>query len=164
MKNEIFLILFLSAIISCDDKSCDDVVCGVNQNCFKGNCLCINGYEGQDCQDLAADKYIGDFNISQSCSQGSGTFVTFGSVQTDGSPVNELLFYNFLGLGQTAYAYIGTDQSGNGNYIQFPTQNLGAAEIAGEGYYQDYGGSGRISIDIQLTLNNQLSYCNYTYY
>lgn len=165
MKNIIKLFLVMALFSACDNKSCDDVLCGTNQICNRGFCVCLDGYEGTDCQTLASQKYVGNFNVSQSCSQGNGgNFVSFGTVQADGSPVNELLFYNFLGTGQTAYAFIGTDQNGNGNYIRFPTQNLGAAEVVGEGYYQDFGGSGRFSIDVQLTISGQLSVCNYTYY
>ncbi len=158
------IIFFLFAIQSCDDKSCQDVVCGNNQTCNFGNCFCNDGYEGEYCDKFAYEKYVGNYNISKSCTQGQGQFVTFGVIQANGSPVNELLFFNFLNLGQTAYAYIGTDQSGKGNYLRFPSQNLGSAEIVGEGFYEDYNSIGRIRLEIQLTINNQLSKCTYTYY
>lgn len=165
MKNIIKLFLLFSLISACDNKSCEDVLCGPNQTCNKGFCYCLDGYEGSDCQDLASAKYIGNYNVSQSCSQGNGgNYVTFGTIQADGSPRNELLFYNFLGLGQTAIAYIGTDGSGKANYIRFPNQNLGATTIVGEGYYQEYGSTGRINIDIQISSLGQLSVCNYVYY
>ena len=165
MKNIIKLFLIFALFTACDNKKCDDVLCGTNQACNRGFCYCIDGYEGTDCQDVAANKYTGNYNVSQSCSQGNGgNYVSFGTIQASSGQVNELLFYNFLGIGQTAYAYIGTGANGQADYIRFPSQNLGGAQIVGEGYYQDYGGSGRISIDIQLTISGQLSVCNYVYY
>ncbi len=164
MKKIIAIFIVFLSLNACDTKSCEEIICGQNQVCNRGICACLNGYEGTNCEDLASDKYVGNFNISQSCQQGNGNFVSFGTIAKGTSQVNELLFFNFLGLGQTAYAYIATDQNGQGNYVQFPNQNLGASTIAGEGYYQDFGGSGRLSIDIQLTQNNQTSLCTYTYY
>lgn len=159
-------IFFTLLFNSCDDTSCDDVLCGVNQNCISGNCYCEDGYEGETCSDLSYEKYIGSYNISKSCELGDGGFgyTTFGNIQADGSPVNELLFFNFLGLGQTAYAYIATDQSGKGNYLRFPSQNLGSAEIVGEGFYEDYSSYGRLRLEIQLSSNTGISKCTYTYY
>lgn len=163
----IFSTLFLGTLInSCDDTSCDDVICGYNENCIGGNCYCADGYEGENCADFSYEKYIGSYNISKACEQGTGGYgyTTFGNIQADGSPVNELLFFNFLGLGQTAYAYIATDQTGNGNYLRFPSQNLGSAEIVGEGFYEDYSSYGRIRLEIQLSTNTELSKCTYIYY
>ena len=165
MKNflKVIIVLFVGLISSCDNKSCNDVVCGQNQFCKSGICYCNNGYEGATCADFSSEKYVGDYNISASC-QSNNPGVSFGSIQADGSPVNELLFFNFLGLGQTAYAYIQTDQSGKGNYLRFPEQNLGASQIVGEGFYEDYNSYGRIRLEIQLTQYNQTSVCTYTYY
>lgn len=169
MKKILFILssfIFASLINSCDDTSCNDVQCGLNENCISGNCYCIDGYEGENCADFAYEKYLGSYNISKSCEYGTGGFgfTTFGNIQADGSPINELLFFNFLGLGQTAKAYIATDQTGKGNYLRFPSQNLGSAEIVGEGFYEDYNNYGRIRLDIQLTTNQDISKCTYTYY
>lgn len=161
---QLTIILFIGILTSCDNKSCDDVVCPQNQACKSGVCYCEDGLEGATCQDYSAEKYIGNYNISVSCQQGSNFGVSFGSIQADGSPLNELLFFNFLGLGQTAYAYIFTDQSGKGNYLRFPEQNLGASQIVGEGYFEEYNSYGKIRLEIQLTQNNQMSLCTYTYY
>ena len=90
----ISFILLLFAFHSCDDKSCQDVVCGYNQTCNSGNCYCNDGYEGDNCDEFAYEKYVGDYNISKSCTQGQGQFVAFGVVQANGSPVNELLFWS----------------------------------------------------------------------
>lgn len=158
------MVLFIGTISSCDDKSCNDVSCPQNQFCKSGLCYCNDGYEGSTCQDLSYEKYVGDYNISVTCQQGNNYGASLGSIYADGSPVNELLFFNFLGLGQTAYAYIYTDQSGKGNYLKFPEQNLGSAQIVGEGFYEDYNSYGRIRLDIQLTQFNQTSICTYTYY
>ena len=169
MRNDFLKILIFSFSLllfnSCDDKSCEEIICGFNEICQGGICICENGYEGANCDEFSSEKYRGQYGITQSCSQGTGTFVGgIGTIEADGNPVNELLFFNFLNLGQTAYAYIATDQSGKGNYLRFPSQNLGSSQIVGEGYYEDFGTQGRIRIDIQLTYNGQLSNCSYTYY
>ena len=158
------IIFFIGLTSSCDDKSCDDVICGQNQFCKSGICYCADGYEGTNCADFSAEKYLGNYNISVTCQQGNNYGVSFGTIQADGYPVNELLFFNFLGLGQTATAYIYTDPAGKGNYLRFPDQNLGGSQIVGEGYYEDYNSYGRIRLEIQLTQNNQMSACTYTYY
>lgn len=169
MKKYLSLILFIftiSIFSSCDNKSCQEVVCPQNQFCVGGNCVCKDGFEGDNCTVIAAEKYVGDYNISKACQQGNGPFdiYSFGSIQTDSDPLNELLFFNFLGTGLTAYAYIATDVNGRGNYLRFPSQTLGATEIVGEGFYEEYSSYGRLRVELQITSNNQLSNCTYTFY
>lgn len=162
----LYLLGFVIALSACDTKNCTEVICGNNQICKQGTCFCKDGYEGNTCEDIAAEKYVGNYNISKTCTHGQGALATFGTVFTDGNPLNELMFTNFLGLGNTAYAFIGTDQNGKGNYLRFPQQNLGgsATQISGEGYYIETGAGKRFSIDIQLVYNGQSSLCTYTYY
>jgi hypothetical protein len=52
MKNHIFLkfnlfyaFIALLMVTSCNRNKCDEVVCGINEDCLRGVCLCRDGYE-----------------------------------------------------------------------------------------------------------------------
>lgn len=63
MKNIIqfsFLAITLF-MFSCSD-ACDDVDCGANGSCDDGICICVDGYEGTNCETEIRTKYLGTYN------------------------------------------------------------------------------------------------------
>ena len=57
-----YLILFFflfAAAISCKDK-CKDVIC-FNGYCEKGECICFDGYSGENCKIKESDKFAGNY-------------------------------------------------------------------------------------------------------
>jgi hypothetical protein len=158
-------ILFLFFIAGCDRNQCEDIICPINQECNRGQCFCINGYEGVNCQDLAYLKYIGSYNVSESCQGGPPFGIFSGTIAVTGNAINQLIFLNFLNSGQNAFAYIGTDANNNANYLRIPSQNLGgsAFTVAGEGTYLDFGGFNRIQLDLQITQAGTARFCTITY-
>lgn len=150
---------------NCDKNACEDIVCPVNQQCVRGQCFCIDGYEGANCAELAYLKYVGTYNVSESC-QGGPPFGMFtGTIAASGFVINELLLLNFLNSGQNAVAYIGTDANNQANYIRIPNQNLGgsAFTIAGEGSFLDFGGFNRIQLEVQVTQAGIARFCTIIY-
>lgn len=165
LKHFIIVLLPFSLLIGCDINNCEDNPCGFNQVCNRGTCLCLDGYEGADCLTEAYPKYQGSYNISESCQMGSGHNVFFGTISASVSPINEIIFFNFLNSGQNAVAYIGTDPNNQANYIRIPNQNLGGSgfNVVGEGFYEDFGGLERIRLEIQSTENGQVKVCTLFY-
>jgi hypothetical protein len=172
MKNIPFLKFYSLLVISglffltnCDRNRCEDIICPINQQCTRGACFCIDGYEGENCEQEAYLKYIGSYNVSESCQGGPPFGIFSGTITITGSAINELVFLNFLNSGQNAYAYIGTDANNNANYLRIPNQNLGgsAFTVAGEGTYLDFGGFARIQLDLQITQAGVARFCTITY-
>lgn len=159
------VVFFLFFIASCDKNRCEDVICPINQECTRGQCFCISGYEGVNCLEEAYLKYIGSYNISENCQGGPPFGIFSGTIAVTGNAINELIFLNFLNSGQNAFAYIGTDANNQANYLRIPTQSLGgsAFTVAGEGTYLDFGGFNRIQLELQITQAGTARFCTITY-
>jgi hypothetical protein len=161
----VFLTMSLFFLTNCDRNRCDDILCPMNQQCIRGACFCIDGFEGENCMEQAYLKYIGTYNVSESCQGGPPFGIFSGTIIASGNAINELIFLNFLNSGQNAFAYIGTDANNNANYLRIPNQNLGgsAFTVAGEGTYMDFGGFSRIQLDLQITQAGVARFCTITY-
>ena len=156
----LFCAIALLGIQSCNQ--CEDVICPARSQCISGNCFCQDGYEGADCNTLAVNKYIGNYQVSPSCQQGFA-ITHFSSIYDNSIYVNGFFIGNFLGSGIPVEAFIGTDANNQGNLIVIPEQNLGAiAVLGGEGFYDSF--NGRIIITVQYVQNGQGSICTFTYF
>jgi hypothetical protein len=62
-----FLLISLVAISSCSRDSCKHVTCPSNLECSHGACVCPDGYEGANCDTLSYKKFIGNYQVSESC-------------------------------------------------------------------------------------------------
>lgn len=56
--NLFYAFLALLLVTSCNRNKCDDVVCSVNENCLRGQCLCIDGYESLNGNDYEVGNQI----------------------------------------------------------------------------------------------------------
>jgi len=52
---------------SCTRDHCNNVACLNGGSCDGGNCTCPAGYEGLRCETYSRDKYVGNYNGSDSC-------------------------------------------------------------------------------------------------
>ena len=160
--------VLLLAITGCETKSCKNTICGVNQVCNNGVCYCRDGYEGTDCSQLSATKFITkngttsyQWTVSENCQNGGGGSTYYTSFQQPGSNVSELAF-NFLGQYQVT-GYVRGTADGSGNTIEVPSQQLGGSgSIYGMGTYDNY--NKRITINFEYSLNGQNKACTHTFY
>ncbi len=89
MKNKLFKILGVVAIgmfsfSSCETDACKDVECGANGTCVDGDCICDTGFEGNNCETLVRAKYLGTFNVAETCSQSTDQYaVTIAAGSSD---------------------------------------------------------------------------------
>jgi hypothetical protein len=66
MKNFIlfgFLTCLVSINFSCKDEPCDGVTCQHDGVCNDGTCTCSGCYEGEFCEILQRDKFIGSYAV-----------------------------------------------------------------------------------------------------
>jgi hypothetical protein len=173
MKSILYFLLFLAVIIhvsSCS-RDCSKTVCGYNQVCTNGNCFCVNGYEGDSCNKLAAPKYTGRtwYPQGSACANISGGA---GSVyfQSSSTSASRIVVY---GIGsQPIDLQITSTANKTGNYIQISPDDQtfnGTYTVSGHGeyigtvngtgtssskivFYLTLSSSGAASQDCQVTL------------
>lgn len=100
MKNFINLCLLVSALLlaSCESNPCKDVVCGTSGTCAEGTCTCDKGYEMDDnkqCNVAMRDKFVGNYNLSETCSTGSDQYSVSIATSSQGiMKINITSLYN----------------------------------------------------------------------
>ena len=153
------IILTLLFVASCDDKSCDNVNCNnsANSECVNGRCQCIQGFEGEFCDEYSYMKYIGNYQASSNCRSTTQGNVTnpHNPYISQGNRIDQLLINGFEGQ-YTVEAYI------NGNYITIPEQNIfGSISITGNGQF--FPDSRRITFDYEIIQGSNFQSCSATY-
>jgi hypothetical protein len=171
MINQMAKILLAAALLitisACERKSCQNVACPVGQNCNNGNCYCIDGYEGTNCNTPSYEKYVDNYrnwNVTESCYSSSPNFPSYTAFFShNSSNPSELEINNMLGGQCTIYAYIRTDGTNQGNIIEINQQNCGAYTVSGQGIYDpNYR---RITFNLTYGYSNGGSYqCTHTFY
>lgn len=113
------------------------------------------------CTEFETDKYLGNYNVSESCQLTFGHGYTFGTINPGFGSNNEIVFTNFINSGQNMVAYIDC----TGDYFRIPNQQLGgsALTVEGEGYYYNTGGFVQLQFSIQIFEFGQSDRCDYIY-
>jgi hypothetical protein len=162
----LIVFVFMVSIWGCEKRNCNNVVCPVGQACNNGQCYCADGYEGTDCNTLAAEKYVaGNRNwfVSESCYGGNNNFASYNAFfQQYSSNPSELEIVNLLGGNCSATAYIRTDQSNQGNIIEIPSQSCNGIQLSGQGTY--YASNNNIVFQLTYTFNGASYDCTHTFY
>lgn len=166
MKNLkiVFTALWLTTIAACSSNKCKDVSCGFNQVCLQGNCVCVDGYEGPNCDVPSAPKYQGSWIAYEVCSSGSsnGAYSPFIQSSLNNRP-GELVISGFLNQ-FSIIAYIRGDVDKTGNFIEIPEQQLGGGgSIYGQGLYQSNTSPARITLNLEYSLNFENKACTHTF-
>lgn len=162
MGRLLILSFFISAIAllsgSCDKRSCENVTCGFRQTCINGECVCPNGYEGDNCEVRSRDKMLGIYNVFTSCTvQGAACGNVLGTYTVqirEGSGIEYIQLQNIVNNSLTAEAQI------RENYIRISNQNIGATQIEGEGNF--FESSNRIELEYSLVVSGSSCLCNAT--
>lgn len=87
-------IALLLSFTACDP--CEDVNCQNGGTCNEGECLCISGYEGVDCETQTSLKYLGTHSATSECGTGPQAFTC--TVTQDPAAVDGIIFDNFSDL------------------------------------------------------------------
>lgn len=68
----LYLILFLliTAIFSSCTDPCKEKDCS-NGYCIEGDCFCLDGYSGENCEILESEKFVGNYSGKQICQEGT---------------------------------------------------------------------------------------------
>ncbi len=132
----------LYLVTSCNPDPCKDVICnngGIatasadNNDC---TCACPAGYEGEFCDDFVRDKYVGNYNGTETCD--SGTYsIAITAAAGSGSDL-ELTIGNLYDAGFFTIANV----TANGD-LEITNQAFGTGTISGSG---SINSSGVISI------------------
>src|SRR5688500_18577317 len=147
--------LFLLAAVctffsACDDKSCDDVVCPYqNSICISGDCTCAAGFEGTDCETETRQKYIGQYQVSESCTTSFGGLQNqqFSSSINSTSNPEIVTISNFSNRGIPVDATLASE-----TYIGIASQQTGAMNISGgEGLYEAFANRIRFEYNYSIS-------------
>ncbi|MDX2003161.1 MAG: hypothetical protein SFW35_12050 [Chitinophagales bacterium] len=145
----LFTLSFLFS--SCDD-ACSTSDCGPYKECFNGECLCPQGFEGDACDIYSYEKYIGTYQVSENCtSTVTPANPPYTIYVTPGNQVDRIVLNNMSNLGLAVEAVI------NGNFLQIPAQTIGAYTIEGSGEYNSY--TDRVTINFNVTQGSNYSGC-----
>jgi len=87
---------------------CHNVHCLNDGICNNGTCDCVGGYEGEYCATAMNEKFVGFYNVSETCV--SGYLGSYSNTITAGLTANKIIFSN---LGDWVYpANISVDVNG----------------------------------------------------
>lgn len=157
----IFVCALISALFfSCDNRSCENVVCqGVNTTCVEGDCYCLPGYEGDFCDELSYPKYVGSYQVSESCTTtfGGNIIQQFSSSINVGFEIDILTINNFANRGLPIDANIIS-----ANFLTINSQNAGSVQVSGgEGVYEVF--ANRIKFEYNYTAGSNFHQCTAIY-
>ena len=74
--------------LACTKDKCNNVACQNGGACNNGSCICLTGYEGNNCEILSRNKFITQFNGGDSCN-GTGNHPDYG-IQLLAVPANNI--------------------------------------------------------------------------
>jgi hypothetical protein len=159
MKNisgKLFGILAMSMALfltSCDP--CKDVDCGANGTCEEGVCNCDYGFEGTNCESHISAKFVGNFNLSETCSP-TGADAYQCSIIESSTDLLKLSFGNLYNASVSVIADIQT----NGTDFIIASQPLGSATISGTGTVNATGT--QVTVSYSVTLGGFTDQCTAT--
>ncbi|MBP7477444.1 MAG: hypothetical protein KA797_02885 [Chitinophagales bacterium] len=141
MKIYFFLLLaLLTLTYSCDRGSCGSVQCPQNMACYNGQCSCVPGFEGGNCDIVTAKKYTGIYKVFGNCI--AFDYISqINYIEQGPNAANEITITNFLNLGIDIKGFI------DGTSISIPSQFTTSYDISGSGFYNP----NNTQIDFKIT-------------
>src|SRR4051812_28730932 len=79
---------------SCNKDKCKDVTCQNGGTCSDGNCTCVTGYEGTNCETKSRDKFVGTYAGSEICSVGTDAYSITLAANSDALKLTYTNLYN----------------------------------------------------------------------
>ena len=147
----ISLVCMITLIGSCKEEPCETVACLNGGTCNEedGSCTCADGYEGEFCEELVIQKFLGTYSISYEGCFTTSPNHTVSIEQITGEPDK----VHILDLGDYACpdGEIRLEASISGSQIAIPSQTIDCGPIQytfeGEG---TFSGSG---LSLSFTVN-----------
>lgn len=132
------------------------MVCpGVNVTCREGNCYCLAGWEGDNCNEETRGKYIGSYQVIETCTTTAGGFPTSNRLTASITPtsrIDVITINNFTFTG----GYIDVNII-DATTLYILEQRTGAIEVSGgQGIYLPFNDG------IELKYNYKLSTTGYS--
>lgn len=93
----ITLLFFLTGYVACIKDKCGNTVCNNGGVCVDAACTCLRGYEGVNCENKWADKYTGDWQVTDVYSKDSNKHIYTLAV----SQLSALDSFTIYGLADT---------------------------------------------------------------
>lgn len=157
-----FSFILLISMAGCDNRSCEEVICGINSSCFQGRCFCADGYEGTDCSVMSAQKYIGNYQVIEDCDNVGPNFPSYFANIIPGQQPSRLFITGLFSMGIPAEAIIRTDGNNRGNILEINTQSVGALVFSGEGTFDEF--NNRLTVNFSYTFGGVPYNCRHTFY
>jgi hypothetical protein len=132
-----FVFISILTISSCERRNCTNVVCPANQACNSGQCYCMDGLEGVNCETPSYEKYLTLNNGAyENCNTTPPFFTNSVYITWNGNYTNQIQINGLMG--NSCYditAIIRTDNNNEGNLIEIPEQFCGGSSVSGQGTY-----------------------------
>lgn len=125
---------------------CKNVECQNGGECNNGACECPDAYEGNDCSELARDRFIGTWNMSQSCNSG---YEEYEVVMREGGALHEVLLRNVYGLNREILATVA------GSNLTVHEQTFDFVTVSGTGSHNGQS----ITLNLQFRVNDTVENC-----
>lgn len=130
---------------------CYEIECQNGGTCVDGLCDCPGAWEGLRCDTLARLKFMGAYNVTQTC--GTDTTLFSCLVSSTGNPIDEINFDNFSNLANQYGITELVTAKVTGDGLFFAPQTLSGsgntASISGSGAY----GDNKININFNVSVN-----------
>lgn len=136
-----------------------------SQVCVNNFCTCPNGFEGDSCQTYSLNKYIQpspNWNAYDAC----GNNPTYSVYITTNYPsYNSFFINNLFNSGTQVLAQIASAANNQGTYLSIPYQTAGALSFSGQGFYQQSGSLGKLTLNLDFIGGNGIEEnCTVTMY
>ena len=126
MMRHLILVLFVAffaTLQSCDN--CRNLDCLNGGECVDGRCECAEGYQGETCQQQERDKFLADFEATETCLFTNNPPPLQISAGDDISEINISGLYRYYSGTVTAVV--------NDAIFDIPAQDFGGSVISGSG-------------------------------
>lgn len=135
---------------SCERDKCKQIACAYGGVCTDGECLCVAGYEGPQCETINRTRFLDAWNVTE---DGSLTDAAqYNVVVVPGSNIQEIRIRNFYNiLTDEVSAFV------KGDTMTINQQVVNGYTIAGKGYVIDekYNGvHGKLVLRYKVVDNN----------
>ena len=162
-----FLLLIAVVFTSCEKQDvnygpttfyqpCKDVICLNGGSCNDGSCTCPIGFEGEKCETRSVNKFLGSYEAFDDCFMNAQESY-MASIQTDFTPVNELIIKDLAGTfcPNDIRALITTSAS---NFDIPFQQTCGNYYVSGEGNIN--GSVLNVNLSFRDSLNHTTANCS----
>jgi hypothetical protein len=123
MRFRLAIVAAALLLIGCKPDPCAETACDKGV-CDQGECLCLAGYDGQDCRQLSRSRLIGTYNVGALCGPSA---VLYDCEISAGGPLDHIIFDNLDDRGLPVTAKV------QGLAVDIPVQAFGTWTIQGSG-------------------------------